>query len=359
MLHLLPTTDSIDVTVSTEVMSAPTASDQVRTLLLHAGPYTSVYLASRPLMRHAGADLARRWTALKTDLDSLGAPPAALAAIEARLHQPMPEDTAAVAVIAAADGASIVDHALEPPRRDFGTVETLPYLAPLFEWEQRRIPHVTVSAVPGGADVVTFTGDLTADLNTISGPRDVIAAAVGRQAAGVGARVVVVGGDDRADDLADAIRLRVQPSTRVEHEPGGVDEFAEATVRHVADAGARDTVGWLRELRFERAHDDVVDGTADVVAAVDAGEVGTLLIHDDPDDHRRVWIGPDATSLSIQPGPGRARDARLVDAAICATVLNGGTVHIVPSTGPSGPKDDAALVRRRHPSSQSKAADAA
>lgn len=359
MLHLLTTSDTTDTTESSEVMAAPTASDQVRTLLLHAGPYTSVYLATRPMMRHAGDDLARRWAALKIDLESVGSPPAALAAIEARLLQPMPEDTAAIAVIAAADGASIIDHALEPPRRDFGTVETLPYLAPLFEWEQRRIPHVTVSAVPGGADVVTFTGDLAADLTTISGPSDVIAAEVSRQAAGVGARVIVVGGHDGADDLTKAIRLAAEPTIRVEHEAGTVDEFAEATVRHVADAGARDTVGWLRELRFERAHDDLIDGTADVVDAIGNGEVGTLLIHDDPDDHRRVWIGPAATSLSIEPDPLLTRDARLVDAAICATVINGGTVHIVPSTGPNGPEDDAALVRRRHPSTQSNAADVA
>ena len=39
MLHLL-STERTDVTASPEVMAAPTASDQVRTLLLHSGPYT-------------------------------------------------------------------------------------------------------------------------------------------------------------------------------------------------------------------------------------------------------------------------------------------------------------------------------
>ncbi|MFT5201127.1 MAG: hypothetical protein ACI9C1_000495 [Candidatus Aldehydirespiratoraceae bacterium] len=347
MLHLLPTVD--DRTM--EAQPTPqSASEQVRTLLLHRGPYTSVYLATRPLLRTSSSDTARRWSDLRARLEAQCAPPAALAAIEDRLAVPLPEDTAAIGIIAAADGTSIVDHGLEPPGRDFGTVEALPYLAPLFEWEQRGIPHLMVSVVPTGADVVTFAVDSTADVMPVSGPIDVVCAAVTELADAIAARVVVIGGREAgAEELADALRLRLHPSVHVATEFGGVDAFAEATVLQVADRAARETVGFLRELRFERTHDDAADGTESTLEAIRAGVRGTLLIHDDPEDLRRVWVGPHPADLSATPRPGWQNDARLVDAAICAVIASGGRVHIVPSTGSQGPENDAALIRRRSP----------
>ena len=344
MLHLLPALDDLTL----EVQSTPqSASEHVRTLLLHNGPYTSVYLATRPLLHSSSSDIARRWSHLRASLEAQCAPAAALATIEDRIAMPMPEEAAAIGIIAAADGTSIVDRGLEPPRRDFGTVDALPYLAPLFEWEQRRIPHMMVSVVPDGADVITFAADTTADMTPVSGTIDVVCAAVSELANAIAARVVVVGGSEAAaEELAAALRLTLHPIVQVETEYGGIDDFADATVRQVADRAARETVGLLRELRFVRTHDDAADGTESTLEAIRAGNRGTLLIHDDPDDLRRVWIGPRPTDLSITPRPDWQTDARLVDASICAVIASGGRVHIVPSTGPQGPEDDAALIRQ-------------
>lgn len=355
-----PTAENLN-DLEVEASPAPeSATNRVRTLLLHDGPYTSVYLGTRPLLRGQHHDLTRRWTSLRYDLEAQCAPLPALTAIEDRLGMPMPEDTAAIGVIAAADGTSVVDYALEPPRRDFGTVETLPYLAPLFEWEQRRVPHLMVSAAPRGADIVSFTGQLTADLTPVSGSLETMSAEIARQALDTGARIVVIGGDpSSATRLQTAVSLLVHPTIRVIVEEGGIEEFAEATVRHVSDTVARETVGYFRELRFERSHREAVDGTASTLAALRAGVTGTLLVHDDPSDPRRVWVGNRPTDVSISPFPGHDRDARLVDAAICAGVELGCHVHIIPSTGSNGPDDGAALVRTRHPSQVQAAATSA
>ena len=133
---------------------------------------------------------------------------------------------------------------------------------------------------------------------------------------------------------------------RVVAEPGAAtpDELADATVRHLSDAAARATVGYLRELRFLASHHAAVDGTADTIAALRAGEADVLLIHDDPDDQRRIWTSPNPQDLSLESRPDHPINARLVDAAIRAAITTNTTVHIIPTTGPNGPDDNTAAL---------------
>lgn len=345
MLELLEMDDLDNVHLPEPVSGA----EKLRSLYAHPGPYTTVYLARRPLLRDGDADTGRRWEQLRNDLEAQCAPPEALAAIEARMALPAPSDTSAVAILAAADGSTIVEHGQDALHADLALVDELPYVAPLLEWHQRRIPHLVVTIDDDGADIATFGLDHYTRIDSVDGqPADIVEPTLSLVEA-IGAEVVVVAGPRfvtrrLAEDLAGAVPVGCK--VVAEPDPASVDDLADAAVRHVADAAARATVGLLRELRYLAAHQSAVDGTADTVAALRAGTADVLLIHDDPTDQRRVWIGPEPTDISLESRPGWTDHGRLVDAAIRAAIVQGISVHIIPSTGPKGPDDDtAALVR--------------
>jgi hypothetical protein len=339
----------MESTKPTPVPTAPSAFDRLESIYRSPRPYTSVYLPTRPLLPGRDDDLARRWRELRADLEVQCAPPEALAAIDARLALPAPPDTAAVAVVAAADGSTIVDHGMEPPKVDFGVVDTLPYVGPMLEWHQRRIPHVVVTVDGAGADIVTFGPDHYAHLEEVQGTVKSLTPAISEAAEAVGARVIVVGGAPRlAQQLAERVNVATAPSCRVLASlEETADELGESTVRQVSDEAARTTVGLLRELRFLAAHDADIEGTHDTIGALRSGVPGVLLIHDDPQDRRRVWVGKLPFRLSGEETSECREQARFVDAAIWSAVMQGIDVHIIPRTGRNGPAADTALVDRR------------
>ncbi|MEZ5246892.1 MAG: hypothetical protein R2707_17490 [Acidimicrobiales bacterium] len=325
--------------------------DRLSLIYASPGPYVSVYLQTRPLLREAEHDTTTRWQVLRTQLVADEAPTRALEAIDARLALPQPTETAAIGIIAAADGSTVVDHALEPPRQDLATVDTLPYAAPMIEWDQRRVPHLVVVVDGNGADVVSFHPDHRTETEAIDGVDDVLADAVQERVSSLQSRLVVVSGEPgRAQMLADALVPRVGPACNVVLElDEGVDALAAATVRQVSDSVATRTVGLLREFRFLATHDAAVDGMEETLDALRSRRPGVLLIHDDPADERRVWLGDTPTDLHVAPALGRSESARFVDAAIRAAITAGMRVHVIPTTGRNGPDDGAAHLHRGTP----------
>ena len=327
------------------------STDRLSLIYSHPGPYVSVYLQTRPLMREAITDTAVRWMALRARLVADGAPVRALEAIDARLALPHPAEAAAVGVIAASDGHTIVDHALEPPHIDLTRLDTLPYAAPMIEWDQRRVPHLVVVVDGRGADIVSFTANQRTEMVSIEGGVDVIAEAGQERVAETGARLIVVGGDPgRAEALADALVPRVGPACNVVIELDETpDALADSTVRQVFDSVATDTVAFLREFRFLAEHDSAVEGMDETLAALRSRRPGVLLIHDDPSDDRRVWLGDTPTDLHASSADGRTETARFVDAAIRAAIATGIRVHVIPSTGAAGPDEGVAHLHRGTP----------
>jgi hypothetical protein len=326
------------------------SSDRLSLIYSSPAPYVSVYLQTRPLLREAEHDTAARWSVLRAQLVADGAPTPALEAIDARLALPQPVETAAVGIIAAADGRTVVDHALEPPRQDLALLDSLPYAAPMIEWDQRRVPHLVVVVDANGADVVSFHPDHRTEMEAVDGANDALVDAVEERVSRMRSRLVVVSGEPgRAQMLADALVPRVGPVCNVVVEVDeGVDELAAATVRQVSDSAATRTVGFLREFRFLAAHDSAVDGMEDTLAALRSRRPGVLLIHDDPADDRRVRLGDTPTDLHATPAIG-GDTARFVDAAIRAAITSGMRVHVIPTTGRNGPDEGAAHLHRGTP----------
>jgi peptide subunit release factor 1 (eRF1) len=258
----------------------------------------------------------------------------------------------------------------------------LPRVGPFIEWAQSAVPHLVVLADRAGADIVVFTrradsigsgGAPVVSVGEDSGEDPVlrksnpggwsqrryqnraenqweqnakeVADHVAALADETGARLIVVAGDVRALQLLTehlpertAELLREVNGSRG---PGsGRDDIAEDVVKLAATVVAEDTVEILRQFKQERGQGDLaVEGTKATIEALAAARVDTLLIHDDPDDDRTAWFGPEpgmvGQSKETVTGLGATgpQQGRLVDVAIRAAFTGAAAVRIVPSAG--------------------------
>lgn len=280
-------------------------------------------------------------------------------------------------VVLTADDGTLFERLLpEPPRRDVARVGPLPYAAPLVEWHHSVIPHVVAVCDREGADIVAFDGGEPVGGTTVEGDTEHIhrshpggwsqrrfqqraeetwernAAGVANEVATVagdiGARALFAAGDERAlGFLRSHLPTRWREQLRVvggnvRGEPDALDAVADEIVRENATIVAERTVGLLDRFAEARTHDGAVEGSEPTLAALAAGRVATLLVHDDPDDERTAWCGPEPASVGVTsdavPG-GSAVAARLVDVAIRGAIGTGGGVRIIPAHGPSVPAD--------------------
>ena len=203
-----------------------------------------------------------------------------------------------------------------------------------------------------GVDIVDFHPDRRTEMTSVEGSTAYLTDEISRRARALDCRLIVVGGTPlEAQHLADALVPHVAPRCNVVVElDETTDGLAASTVRHVSDSVATSTVGFLREFRFLAEHDAAVDGMESTVNALRSGKPGVLLVHDDPTDDRRVWIGPRPADLSVTPVDGWPCTARFVDAAVAAAVASELQIHVIPSTGDDGPTDGVAVIHRDTPS---------
>ena len=360
---------------------SPAAVPDIAAVFDRSGPFVTVYLTTEAAVEQAAQQNELRWKTLRRQLEEDGAPQMALAAVDP-LVPDAHHDGRTLAVVADAGGACLVRSEPEPPARDAGWVAALPRVGPLIEWAQTAIPHLVVLADRAGADIVVFTrsadatgagdapavsvGEGTGDdpnlrktkpggwsqrryqnraENVWEQNAKEVADQVASLADGTGARLIVVAGDVRALQLLrehlperTAELLREVDGSRA---PGsGLDEIADDVVKLAATVAAEDTVEFLRQFRQEKGQADLaVEGTGPTIAALAAARVDTLLIHDDPDDARTAWFGPEpgmvaeSAAALADMGVDGPREARLVDVAIRAAFATGAAVRLIPSVG--------------------------
>jgi hypothetical protein len=360
---------------------SPAAIPDIAAVFDGPGPFVTVYLGTEAAVEQAAQQSELRWKSLRRQLEEDGAPAEALTAID-----PLVADAhyrgRTLAAVADATGLRLVRHEPEPPARDAGWVAPLPRVGPLIEWAQSAVPHLVVLADRAGADIVAFTrradrsGAGDAPVVTVgedSGEDPVlrksnpggwsqrryqtraenqwehnakeVADRVTALADEIGARLIVAAGDVRALQLLNehlppriAELVREVDGSRA---PGaGLDEIADDVVKLAATVAAQDSVEWFRQFKQERGqHDLAVEGAKATIEALAAARVDTLLIHDDPDDDRTAWFGPETGMVAqtkkalTELGVAKPVKARLVDVALRAAFGTGASVRIVPSTG--------------------------
>lgn len=340
-------------------------------LFEHEGPFVSLYLDATSEVLDAVERLDTRWKNARRALEDDGADAATLDAVEEVLqgnHAGGPT----LAVIAAHGEVLVARHLPEPPTADRWRASPLPWVGPLVHADHSMVPHVVVLADRVGADVYGFTAAGATVEGSVDGDTEHIhrgkpggwsqrrfqaraentwednareaAKTVADLAGRIGARAVILGGDVRAtgfltDHLPEELRPLVHPLEGGGRDAGiSFDDLAEEITRVVDTVAAADTAEVLRELKEERGQADrAADGPARVVEALQRAVVETLLVHDDPDDERTAWFGPEATHLSLQReeltsgmGVEAPQEARLVDVCVRAAVGTGAEVVIAP-----------------------------
>ncbi|MBW3537341.1 MAG: hypothetical protein KY395_06190 [Actinobacteria bacterium] len=337
----------------------------------HDGPVLSVYLTTEPL-ENAAQHTKQRWRSLRQELEATGATGEALDAVEPLLREAHTKGRCLSVFVSSSGEILHQSSHPDPPHRDVGRWAELPSLVPLIEWRQSSPPHVVVLIDRLGADLVVFEAFGVPDFqlevegdedpvrkvapggwsqrrfqqraeNTWEANAKDVADRLARLAESVSSRVIVAAGDVRALQLMrEALPHQVND---IVHEvdgsrspDGSVDAIAKEAVKLVATAVAHDTADLIGKFREEIGQRDrAANGPSAVIDALCAGQVEALLIHDDPDDNRTAWIGPEAHYLSLEPGPLKEMgvdapvEARLTDALTRAAVGTSARIRVVPS----------------------------
>ena len=335
------------------------------------GQFLTVYLTTEP-GENAGQHTALRWKALAHEAEGHKAAPAALEAVTPLLRDAHKGGRCLCVVV---DGEGEIRHRSHhpaPPRKDVARWGTLPSLAPMIEWRQTSPPHVVVLIDRVGADIAVFesldSGDFHVEVagddevihkvvtggwsqrryqqraeNTWEANAKEVAAELSRIVEKVHARVIVVAGDVRAvqlmrDALPDSVKHVLHEVEGSRSPDGSVDAVASEAVTLVATAVASDTAELLAKFREELGqHDRAANGPREVASALEGGQVETLLIHDDPDDERTCWIGPEPFHLALDAetlqnmGVETPLEVRLVDGFLRAAIGTSARVRVVPS----------------------------
>lgn len=312
--------------------------------LVEDGPFLSVYVPTESGVQNAAQKSETEWKALRQKLVDDGAPEEALAHVDplvadAHLHGEM------LAVIATADGVELSQHLQTALPQARGSWSPVADIVPIIKDRQDRVAYVTAWADHGGADICGYTkGGRTIETDVGDGDPQQKAAPGGwsqaryqrradnewaenasdaadevrKMAERVGARTIIVGGDERATHmLADNLPRDVEVHI-IEHgrAKDGSEQTREEEVRRLVNtAVAADTVAILEKFKEERGQlDRAVDGINATHEALNRAAVDVLLIHDDRD--------------LLADGAG------VIDSLARDAIATGATVRVIPAAGP-------------------------
>jgi peptide subunit release factor 1 (eRF1) len=346
--------------------------------LCSRGPVTSVYFNLTAPPGEEDAALRRELAAKR--LRAQGADEGVVDALDRLITRAEPGSGAVAAFAVDGEPEPTVIEMPGARTRDLAVHGPAPCLVPLLAWLQERPPYVLTLVDRKGADIETHRGGTaTATTRTIDGPDDEIvrnapggwsqmrhqhraedswehnatrvAHALAGDLADSGAHMLLLGGDVRA----------MQYLTK--HLPEGVRQ--EVTVGHVSGGRGRDgawqrrkqqvreqvsrwadeeTRGLLKRLDEGRGPSGLaVEGAVPTLRALARGQVGTLLVADDPADRRTAWFGPAPTQVSdrraplVEAGATPVVRGPLADVAVRAALLTGAEVHVLEPGTPGAP----------------------
>ncbi|HYD09971.1 MAG TPA: Vms1/Ankzf1 family peptidyl-tRNA hydrolase [Acidimicrobiales bacterium] len=344
----------------------------VTELFRHDGPFATVYLTSRSDIPQAAQELEQRWKSVRSSLAAQGAPDETLAALDGAVSSTNHAAGDTLALVAAGGDVLLHWHLPEPPRVDVGWWSSVPRVATVLEADQTMLPHLVVLCDRTGADVYGFTASGRAvereiegtnaddvklfqaggwsqrryqqrQVNTWEDNAHEVADEVARLAKRTDARLIAIGGDVHAKRfVCEALPKEMQGLVRdieggSRHPDGGTDHVAEDVKRLVDTVVASETVAVLEEFKEERGqHDRAADGPARVVEALQRAQVRTLLVHDDLEDDRTIWFGPEPLHVGLDEAAVKAMgvdepwEARAIDVCIRAAIGSGADVRVVP-----------------------------
>jgi hypothetical protein len=359
----------------------------LRDLVTRPGPFLTVYLPFEPATEALAEEVRLRWEARRRALAAAGAPDPALDAVGDALagaHR----GAAGLAVVATEGGTVLVERLASPPD-EAAAWELVPALRPLVARRERHVPHVVALVDRAGADLRADTGHGELSV-VVSGDDEPIrkvapggwsqrrfqqraedswlhnmaevAAELTALADRARARVVAVGGDERAlGYLLDALPARLQDRVHrigVTRAPDGSSERLGGEVAAELDASWRARVDAALALHAEELgqSDRATAGAGRTLEALRAARVALLLVSERAGDaeDRRAWTGTTRDQVATTPGdlvdPEAATSVPLLDAAVAAALASGADMMIVPAAAggepPGGLRDGLGALLR-------------
>ncbi|BAN00357.1 baeRF2 domain-containing protein [Ilumatobacter coccineus] len=312
------------------------------------GPYLSIILPARSDVTHPSSDLADAWERVRSDHADRW-PASALEQVDRMLGEAGHAGGESIALIVPTEGKPHVEHLAGGPDEPRVLEGPLPALAPIIEHRQRTIAHIVVECDKAGADITGFDGGATIATESVDGDEEHIhrghpggwsqrrfqqraentwesnisdvADATERVAEQIDAKLIAVAGPTRAQSmLVTELGKRSRGDITVGLEAGNTDGIADEVVTLTDDVHARSITQISGEFRERSARDAATTGTHNVMEALAAGRVETLLVTDD-------WSDDSTLRHEID---GLPESPRALDAAIVATLDSGGAVVVVP-----------------------------
>jgi hypothetical protein len=308
----------------------------LRPLYQRPGPFASVYLDATQDTEDGTRLRELRWRAADEQLAGAGADPATRDALGAAVAGHTGTGRHGLALFATA-GQVLAEAVLpEPPPLPLATWSARPVVAPLVSGLDERVRWLRVLVDRTGADLELYTGtghgrhevageggypihkakpggwsqpryQRAAETNWDRTAKDVAGAVVDAVRRS-GADVVVLAGDVRGRQLVqahlpEAVSGRVV-STDAGSRAAGADTgpLDEATAAAVRELVARRRAEVLDRYRSGRARGLAVSGRAGVRAALDRGQVDTLLVDREapvPDEFVGLAVGTDAQVTAV------------------------------------------------------------
>jgi hypothetical protein len=374
--------------------------DDLRPVVAGLGPFLSVHLPLEPATEELATELALRWRAGRSRAADAGAPEPLLAVVDGLLDGAQ-RLGAGLSVIAGAGGDVHVSHTPVPPPFEVVRWEPVPSLAPLVAVRQQLQPHVVALVDRIGADLavrrragsrnVTAEGQVAETVEGDDYPirktsgggwsqrryqqhaeetwhhnMGEVAAELATLAERSDARVVAIGGDERAvglvlDQLPAAVRGRARPIAATRAADGSTAQLDDEVARVVDEWTDAQLARTLDLYEQELGQNDrATAGPRDTLAALREARVAVLLVVLDATiatDERRAWVGTSPDQVGSAPEElaagqpaevqAAARSAPLVDAAVTAAVATGADVRVLPDSDrlPDGLDGLGALLR--------------
>jgi hypothetical protein len=351
------------------------------------GEFLSVLLSTDPAVQNAGPRSELKWKTLRSDLEERGIAEEVLAAVdpfvpEAHLHGPQLE------VIVSTTGARHVEHGGDPneaTERDDGRWGWAPWVFPALSWRQATVPHLVVLIDRSGADLFAFRREGPSVHEEVDPPGEPlkrskpggwsqrryqqraenswergagdVAKELVRLVERFEPRIVIVAGDVRAVQfLREALPKEMDELVRVTSgerpNPDGSGGIPQDEVDElVAEVVRRDTDEMLAKFEEELGQGDLAaEGASTVVDVLGKAQVEVLLIHDDADDERTAWIGPEPAHIAMARdrleamGVDVPHQARLRDAAVRAAIGTAARIRLLPDG--LGPREGIGAILR-------------
>jgi hypothetical protein len=338
--------------------------EDLRGLGAAGGPYLTSYVAFEPATEALEEEVRLRWQARREELTDAGASEAALAVVDdaiAGAHR----EAEGICVVVPGAGDPLVDLLSWPPPEQV-TWGAAPALRPLLALRQRRIPHVVALVDRTGADLRLRRGHREVATTSVEGDdypirkvsaggwshrrfqqraeetwqqnMDEVAAELVRLVEANDARIVAVGGDERAvglliGRLPETVRDRVHRigvTRAADGSEARLDEQVDAELDRWTDEQLDRALDLYEEELGQR--DRAASGAAGTLAALREARVAVLIVPDGDDD-RQAWVGatPDqiATSAGDLTAPGDAVPVPLLDGAVAAALASGADIRVV------------------------------